>query len=136
MNILYIHRTQAKGVEGVHIRGVVEALRELGHRVEIFSPMGDSLEAAEESGQAQPVSRWKARIYWIISRVTPEIVFEILEIGYSLYGFRQARRKFRSSEIDAIFERYAIFGMIGARLAARWNKPLVLEIRRIPCAFA
>ena len=90
--------------------------------------MGDSLEAAEESGQAQPVSRWKARIYWIISRVTPEIVFEILEIGYSLYGFRQARRKFRSSEIDAIFERYAIFGMIGARLAARWNKPLVLEI--------
>ena len=31
MRILYHHRTRGRHVEGVHIRGIVYALRELGH---------------------------------------------------------------------------------------------------------
>ena len=40
MNILYHHRTQGKGGEGVHIRGVINGLRKLGHNVLIISPPG------------------------------------------------------------------------------------------------
>lgn len=35
MRILYTHRTQGVGAEGVHIMGMVEAFRELGHSVEM-----------------------------------------------------------------------------------------------------
>ncbi|HET8765290.1 MAG TPA: glycosyltransferase WbuB, partial [Rhodanobacter sp.] len=37
MRILYHHRTQGRQVEGVHIRGIVGGLRDLGHEVEIVS---------------------------------------------------------------------------------------------------
>ena len=49
MNILFHHRTRGKGAEGVHIRGVVKGLRQLGHRVAILS-----LPGAEPEAEAQP----------------------------------------------------------------------------------
>jgi len=38
--ILYHHRTQGRGVEGVHIRGMVDSFRKLGYEVDIVSPLG------------------------------------------------------------------------------------------------
>jgi hypothetical protein len=40
MKILYHHRTQAKGGEGVHIREIIKSFRSLGHEVVIVSPPG------------------------------------------------------------------------------------------------
>ena len=37
MKILYHHRTRGIGAEGAHIRGIVNALREMGHDVKILS---------------------------------------------------------------------------------------------------
>jgi hypothetical protein len=37
MRILYHHRTRGRHVEGVHIRGIVQALRALGNDVSIMS---------------------------------------------------------------------------------------------------
>jgi len=35
VNILYHHRTRARDVEGVHIRGMIQGLRHLGHEVDV-----------------------------------------------------------------------------------------------------
>jgi glycosyltransferase involved in cell wall biosynthesis len=40
MNILYHHRTQGRGGEGVHIREIVTAFQEMGHQVTVISPPG------------------------------------------------------------------------------------------------
>ena len=40
LNILYHHRTQGRGAEGVHITSIVKALNELGHNVKVLSPAG------------------------------------------------------------------------------------------------
>jgi glycosyltransferase involved in cell wall biosynthesis len=39
-NILYHHRTQGRGGEGVHIREIVTAFQEMGHQVTVISPPG------------------------------------------------------------------------------------------------
>ena len=48
MNILYSHRTQGKRVEAVHIMGIVNGLRKLGHKVTIIGPPGRSEEHTSE----------------------------------------------------------------------------------------
>ena len=40
MKVLYHHRTRGKGAEGVHILGIVKAMRELGMTVDIMSMPG------------------------------------------------------------------------------------------------
>jgi hypothetical protein len=40
MRILYTHRTQGVGAEGVHIMGMVDAFKELGYTVEMDGPPG------------------------------------------------------------------------------------------------
>ena len=50
LNILYHHRTQGRGAEGVHIVSIVHALEKLGHRVTVLSPSGvDPLNAAGDA---------------------------------------------------------------------------------------
>lgn len=51
MNILFHHRTRGKGAEGVHIRGVVKGLRQLGHNVAILSLPGAEPEAATQANR-------------------------------------------------------------------------------------
>ncbi len=53
MRILYLHRTQGQGVEGVHIRGMVDAMREAGHEVVIQGPPG----TAPYGPSPEPVTR-------------------------------------------------------------------------------
>ncbi len=69
MNILYLHRTQAKGVEGVHITETVKALTGLGHYVDIVAPSGISQTNKEDAVASN-------RIYSFISKFFPEICFE------------------------------------------------------------
>jgi hypothetical protein len=47
LRILYHHRTQGRGAEGLHIRSIVEALRDMGHAVTVLSPPGVDPLAAE-----------------------------------------------------------------------------------------
>jgi glycosyltransferase involved in cell wall biosynthesis len=46
VNILYHHRTQGGGVEAVHIRGIVDGLRAMGHAVQVVGPTGTALPSA------------------------------------------------------------------------------------------
>jgi glycosyltransferase involved in cell wall biosynthesis len=134
MNILYFHRTQAKGVEGVHIKEIVRAFKRLGHKVDIVSPVGDRLEDEASPAKAAEAPGWRERFYRTLSRYLPELIFELAELLYNFQALRQARRTLDSSKVDMIFERYAIFGVAGAYLSKKWNKPLIIEVNYTSCS--
>lgn len=134
MNILYFHRTQAKGVEGVHIKEIVRAFQRLGHKVDIVSPVGDRLGDKTSSAKAAAAPGWRERFYRSLSHYLPELIFELAELLYNFQALRQARRTLDSSKVDMIFERYAIFGVAGAYLSKKWNKPLIIEVNYTSCS--
>ncbi len=115
-NILYIHRTQGKGVEGVHINGIINGLRDKGNQVDIISP-------AEEGLADSPSGRLK-----IILKFIPEILFEIMEISYNFPAYRKAKKLVSASKVSFIYERFAFFAWMGASLAKRLKVPFFLEV--------
>jgi glycosyltransferase involved in cell wall biosynthesis len=129
MKILYHHRTQGAGGEGVHIRGMVEAFRKLGHEVTVVSPPGidpfreEGPNASNKSGLAKT---WK----WISGHL-PEICFELLELAYNFIAYKNIKEAIKKEEIDFIYERYAFFCFAGVRLAKKYNIPIVLEVNEI-----
>ena len=74
MNILYHHRTQGRGAEGVHIMSIVNALESLGHDVTLLSPPG--IDPRSTAGNA-PVDKSEVEtsgvhtLYKLISRAIP-----------------------------------------------------------------
>lgn len=128
--VLYVHRTQAAGVEGVHIGQIVKHLRFLGNEVRIFSPVGEYVEILSPKAAASTADRkqYGPGLTAKIGKRLPEFLFELAEIAYSAVATTQALWQFRKDRFDAIYERYAIFGFAGAVLAAAWRVPLVLEV--------
>lgn len=121
MRILYIHRTQAKGVEGVHIGGMVNAIKKRGHDLRIIGPVSREPNEVRSTFKTENVFSWFARF-------APEILFESAEIVYDF----QLRKRLASlaSEFkpDAIYERYAFFASAGSDYAARSGIPHLVEV--------
>ncbi len=116
--ILYHHRTLGDGAEGIHIREMVAAFRELGHEVKVIGPVG---EAVPEKGTAGK------RLSAIKSKM-PKVVFELCEIGYSFYSFCLISWLIFKDKPNFIYDRYITFN-IGGVLAAKLLKvPLFLEV--------
>jgi len=126
MKILYLHRTQAKGVEGVHIGEIVKAWRRLDHTVEILSPVGAQLGDAPAAAGSSPTGI-KQKLFKFVSSRLPEFFFELAELAYNLIALNQARALGKPN-VEFIFERFAIFAIAGAYLSKRWNVPFVVEI--------
>ncbi|RLI54347.1 MAG: hypothetical protein DRP09_13335 [Candidatus Thorarchaeota archaeon] len=128
MKILYNHRTRGKGVEGVHIRSIVNALRKLGNEVYVISPPGvDPMNPIAKIRRKSIINRiWD----WISARM-PQIGFEILELSYNLFGYWRIRKAFEDHPIDAIYERYAFFGWIGTYMAKKKDVPIILEVNEV-----
>lgn len=126
MRILYHHRTRGKAVEGIHIREVVIALRELGHSVYVSSPSGIDPMAPpdEEKAKANKVWGW-------LSKHLPQIGFEILELLYNFAGYRRIGNDLKRHDIEAIYERYAFFTWVGTHLAKRNGIPIILEVNEV-----
>jgi teichuronic acid biosynthesis glycosyltransferase TuaC len=118
MKILYHHRTLGDGAEGIHIREMVAAFRSLGHQVKVIGPVGESV--PEESGTGGWLSKIKS--------VLPNFVFELCEVGYSVYSFMQLSWLIWKEKPDFIYDRYITFN-IGCVLSAKlYNVPLFLEV--------
>lgn len=124
-HVVYHHRTQGKAVEGVHIRGIVDALRAEGIGVEVVSPPGAdpyaTPAAMSPTRQARRWMRWVTRL--------PEPLFELAELGWNLpaaWRLRAALR--RHPETGLVYERYALFLAAAGFLCRRRGIPLVLEI--------
>ena len=123
--VLYHHRTQGKAVEGVHIRGITDALRAEGVAVDIISlPGADPYatpKAMSPTHQATSLMRFVSKL--------PEPLFELVELAYNLVaGWRILSYLRRHSDVAFIYERYSLF-MFAPVLIARWRKlPIILEV--------
>ncbi len=134
MNILYHHRTQGRGAEGVHITSIVKALQALGHDVTIISPPG--IDPMQNAGNA-PVDKSEVTtsginsLWRLISKYSPNFIFEIAEIVYNLPSLKYLERELSTKSYDLIYERYAFYMVSGAIQARRYGIPLVLEANEV-----
>ncbi len=126
--VVHHHRTQGSGVEGVHIRGVIDALRRLGAEVEALGPPGVAAApevAGEPTTPPAPPSRF-GRTQQRFASAAPPWVFALAELAYNLPAAPRLRRRLRAGTA-LLYERYALFGFAGT-LAAAGRAPVLLEV--------
>lgn len=123
--VLYHHRTQGKAVEGVHIRGITDALRADGVAVDIISLPGADPYATPK---AMSPTQQATSLMKLVARF-PEPLFELAELAYNLVaGWRVARYLSKAGKVDFIYERYSLF-MFAVVWLAKWKKiPIILEV--------
>ena len=119
MRILYHHRTLADGAEGIHIREIVDALRDLGHEVKVICPRA----ARKETGLGPNHNKKSHSMGYI------RLFFkQCAEILYNCVSYQRARLSIRRFKPEFIYERYTPLNF-GGVLAARHTKtPLILEV--------
>jgi glycosyltransferase involved in cell wall biosynthesis len=125
MHVLYHHRTSGDGVEGVHIMGIVRALRELGCTVDIASPPGCSPEnrkatEAQGGGLRRRLKRFARR--------APPVLFELAELAYNACALAQMLRLARHRRPDLIYERTTSNSVAPTLLAGWLGVPIVQEV--------
>lgn len=126
MRILYHHRTQGRQVEGVHIRGIVGALRALGHTVDILSFPGADPEREATPAMSSAPARHRG-LGALVARA-PGVLFQLLELGYNAVTWWRVGRALRQLKPQLVYERYALFLCATVWLARRRGIPVVLEI--------
>lgn len=127
MRILYHHRTRGREVEGVHIRGVVNALRGLGHEVTVLSFPGADPEQEQQHPGGATTRNGRGRLGALVSRM-PGVLFEMLELGYNLVTLVRLQRAFARLRPQLVYERYSLFLCATVWLARRRGIPVILEI--------
>ena len=71
MRILYHHRTLGEGAEGIHIAGMIDGFRKLGHEVEILA-----LVAAQGADDRAAKTPGRRRIGKLLQRM-PRAFYEL-----------------------------------------------------------
>ena len=126
--ILYHHRTQGSGVEGVHIRGMAKAFRGLGWEVDVVGPPGVAVDGPAGSASPGPVGGLLQRALRRFAAVAPEVVFELGELCYNAWAGVRLLRALSRRRYDLIYERYALFLAAGVAAAKLRGVPIVLEV--------
>lgn len=132
MKILYHHRTMADGAEGVHIRGIQNALLNRGYELfDISLVLANS--AAKNRKSKKKLFSIKRKCYDFITSFFPNFLFKILEIIYNSYVLWSGQRAIlnllkKETKPYFIYERYAYFGFALALLSRFHKIPLVLEV--------
>jgi glycosyltransferase involved in cell wall biosynthesis len=123
--VLYHHRTQGKAVEGVHIRGITDALRAEGVTVDIISLPGADPYTSPKAMSPTRQAKWWMRL---ISNL-PEALFELVEIAYNVIaGARVLGYLRRHDDADFIYERYSLFMFATVWVARHRGVPIILEV--------
>ena len=133
MNILYHHRTRGTGAEGAHIRGIVNALREMGHDVSILSFPGSDPEISLTTSEGTNVSKENVAVRSIkkisaLTQYVPEVVFELFELFYNFMAYFRLNNKIKTNAVELIYERYSLFLFIGVWMARKQGVPIILEV--------
>ena len=118
MRILYHHRTLGDGAEGIHIREMVKAFRGLGHSVKVIGPVGEM----------QPEHSRKSRSLGLLKRAIPSVLYELLEIAYTGYGFWKTAWEINRFKPDFIYERYITFNAGTVLAGIAFHIPVCLEV--------
>ena len=116
MRILYHHRTLADGAEGVHIRAMVQAFRELGHDVRLLG-----------FAEAPTAASRRTAVDVIRSKV-PKAAFECAAMVFDRVERWKVSREIKRFRPDLLYKRHGKFDT-GALAAARGMRiPCVLEV--------
>ena len=121
MRILYHHRTLGDGAEGIHIKEMVAAFRELGHDVRVVALAG-------ESGNGKAVLSTKQRSWTWLTRLMPGHVYELAEIAYNFVGRRNILREVKRFKPDLIYDRYNSYCTAALEAGRKARVPVVLEV--------
>ncbi|MBN1546073.1 MAG: glycosyltransferase family 4 protein [Syntrophaceae bacterium] len=128
MRILYHHRTQGQGVEGVHIRGMVSAFKALGCEVDLVSPPFVDPFQQSRAG-AKPQNNTPARGSWEgFLRYCPQVIFEVAEIMYNFYSSIVMFTYLSRNKYSFIYERYSLFGFATTLISRLFSIPLIMEV--------
>lgn len=131
MNILYHHRTQGRGAEGVHITGIVRGFERRGHRVTLLSAPGVDPHKTAGTYLYSAAPSLMSRVWKSISRSCPQFVFELIEFAYNAFHLCRLWRVLRDEKIDLVYERYAFFLFATVALCRMKGIPVILEVNEI-----
>jgi glycosyltransferase involved in cell wall biosynthesis len=126
MRILYHHRTRRTGVEGVHIRGVINGFRKLGHEVIEVALVKETTNS--NPSRVSPSSSTLRSALIRLTECAPNIFFRIMEINYNLIAFLKITRQLLKNKCEFIYERYAYFNYAGVLAKKIFKIPLLLEV--------
>ncbi len=118
MRIIYHHRTQADGGEGVHISEMITAFQGLGYTVKITALVNKKDKSQEKNNKF-----WSS-----IASLSPMIFYEFMELAYNILGYFRLSKTIRTFHPHFIYERYCLHNFAGIMAAKRYNIPLFLEV--------
>ncbi len=118
MKIIYHHRTQGDGAEGIHIAEMVHAFRQLGNEVKVIGPCVETINNVEQE---------KRKYDWI-KNVLKGPFYEIAEIGYNIAGYVTLRDAVRTFHPDCIYDRYITFNYAPVLIGKKFDIPVFLEV--------
>ena len=133
LSIVYHFRVRGTGAEGVHIAGIVNGFRALGHSVSLVSPtnVDPTLPSLVSDDKSYSKLSLVVRLLHTLADSLPEPFFEMMELFYNPLAVFRLRRAVVKERADFIYECFAFFNFAGA-LIARWmNIPLVVEVNEL-----
>ncbi|RJQ24532.1 glycosyltransferase WbuB [Candidatus Parcubacteria bacterium] len=132
LNILYHFRVRGTGAEGVHIAGIVNGFRALGHNVRLVSPTNadPTAKTSEETRTDRP-TRVITVLLHKLADILPQPFFEIMEFLYNFFAIIKLWKNINNNDVDFIYERYAFFNLAGVLVAKRKKIPLILEVNEL-----
>lgn len=134
MKILYHHRTRGEDAQGIHIRSLCNAFRELGHEVHMVAPLqrgsaatgtpdvasaAPGTQAGEAETDARPTLKGVPIPFWF---------YELLSLAYNGPAFVLLLWAVLRHRPAFIYERYSLFSFAGRLVAWLTRRPLVLEV--------
>jgi len=118
----------------VHLRETVDALRGLGHTVQVYSP-GQGLEKTEvqwDDWCATPLSGFASDVVGLLASEDlaqcKRLSRELRTLLFAEYSQRVLLPALTAFRPDVIYERYSLLAYAGAELARRLGVPLLLEV--------
>ncbi len=129
-NILYHLRTPGTGAEGVHTRGMVNAFRNCGHRVDFIWPLGGE-DPTRRAGSNPYDTKARKSILEHLVKLVPGIVFTLMEFCYNFWAIVKINSAVRHAKYRFIYERHFFFSFASGMVAGRQNIPLVLEVNEL-----
>jgi glycosyltransferase involved in cell wall biosynthesis len=129
--VVYHHRTQGTGSEGVHIANVIKGLRELGVQVNVVSPSDRDPTMVVGDNPYAKKSGFRRKILNFVSCYAPQILFELMEFVYNIIAVKKLSKEVCQNKVDFIYERSAFFLFAGAKVSMKYNIPLIVEVNEV-----
>ena len=133
LKIIYHFRVRGIGAEGVHIAGVVNGFRSLGHKVVLVSPSNiDPTKPPATTKSSTEKVNLRTKLLHKMADLLPQPLFELLEVAYNINGIVCLIKTIEQlGGADLIYERYAFFNLSGAFVSKIKKIPLVIEVNEL-----